>query len=978
MRAVDSEFRNGRLHDARRRYQVLRAAAAAGHPARKCGIGNAASLWERPTAAGVDVRAALLAFHGRHYSANRMALSLVAPAPLDTLASWAGDLFGGIPNTHAPLAADAYAGRPPYGPAETGVRLHVVPVEEHRWLSLFWVVPPLAATYRTNPVGYIAHRFNYGGPGSLLSALRSRGWASSVRASSSERATHWQTVQVWVELTVAGAAAAAIDEVIGAIFAYLRLLAAEGVTARSYQDAADIKRMYWTYREREEPSALARKLAPRMHWLPDEHLLTGESLYAAYDERLIRDTLRLLTPAAAVVMVVDPAFTGTTDRVEEWYGTPYSACRIPDDTLTAWAAAAPWPDLAVGPPNAFIPTDLSLVCDALDESAAGSGQPPAVGEDAGPTRAPGATAVLARVASAAPPADFNGDAAAVDAGAMDDAASTLSPLAAGAAAAAASPAAPPPWESPRLPPVVPPAAATTSAHPVLLHDDATLRLHYKLDRTFRRPKAYVWFNLLTPAVHTSARSWVLSDLATRVLADALTEETADAADAGLGVRVSRMLGGLRLFLSGYTDKLPRLLDVLLGHLGRFRAEPARFARVAEVLRRGYKNRLKQDPRDHATTTVSLLTCTPAWHLTDLLGVFGDGLASASSPPPAAGGLDGEGTPAPPTAPPPPSAAEVEAFVASLWPGGLFIEALVAGNVSPEGALSLAATVQAALPAPPLPALELPARRAVQLPARQTVLARIASPKPEDPNSAVQVVYQVGLGGDPTADVTLALLKHMLVDRVFTVLRTEQQLGYRVSSWSQRVAGVNVLCVAVQSPSASPETVAARIQACLDDFGSVTLPALDPTPFKTALSAALREPDKQLWAQARRYLDQISDHTYDYGRREALADALAAVGTPQLCRWWATYLAADAPRRRLLVSAVHPPGRPPVQTPAEERAAGAGGEGGGGGGDGGSLPPPLVLADVAAHPAAVRAFRHSRPLYPVNGYYQVGPSADPGA
>lgn len=83
------------------------------------------------------MRAALLTFHKRHYSANRMTLVLVAPAPLDTLAAWAEAPFDGIPNTHAPVAADAYAGLSPFGPAETGHRLHVVPIEKHRWLSLF-------------------------------------------------------------------------------------------------------------------------------------------------------------------------------------------------------------------------------------------------------------------------------------------------------------------------------------------------------------------------------------------------------------------------------------------------------------------------------------------------------------------------------------------------------------------------------------------------------------------------------------------------------------------------------------------------------------------------------------------------------------------------------------------------------------------------------------------------------------------------
>ncbi|KAK1870127.1 hypothetical protein I4F81_012589 [Pyropia yezoensis] len=918
VQAVEGEFKSGLLHDGNRRCQVLRQAVAPGHPARKWGVGNAASLWDKPTAAGVDVRAALLAFHKRHYSANRMTLVLVAPAPLDTLAVWAEALFDAIPNTRAPVASDAYAGWPPFGPAETGRRLHVVPIEEHRWLSLFWVVPPFGATYLTDPAGYIAYRFNYGGPGSLLSALRARGWASSVSASSFECASHWQTVQVFVDLTRAGAEAATLDAVIQSILAYLRLLEKEGVTPRSYQDAADIARNFWTYRSREEPAPLAESLARRLHYLPDEHLLTGESLYAQYDEPLILDTLRLLTPAAAVVMVVDPAFEGSTDLVEERYGTAYSISRIPEATLAAWAAAEPWPELAVGPPNAFIPTDLSLVCDALDGTADDGGQPARKGLTAVPTRVAEPT-VLPGVPSPLFVVDCNGDADAASGEVGGDPSLAPAPQTEGAEA---TPVNPPVWESPLLPPVVPLADAPLSTHPVVLRDDASVRLHYKLDRTFRRPKAYVCVRLHTPAVHRSARSWVLADLATLVLADSLTEETADAADAGLFVGVAPTTDGLSLSLSGYTHKLPLLLAVAVERLARFQADPARFARVYEVLQRDYKNSLKQDPLDHASSTVSMLTATPMWHLLDLINVFGED-SGKSSPRPALGARGGEkGVMA--SEPLPPSPAEVEAFVASLWPGGVFIEALITGNVSPEGALAMVATIQAALPSPPLPTLEVPARRVVQLPIRQTVVARIASPNPLDPNSAVQVVYQLGLGGDPAVDVALGLLSSMLSDRVFTVLRTEQQLGYDVSAWCYCSAGVNGLCVAVQSPSASPETVAARIQACLDDFGAVTLPAMDAAPFKVALRAALREPDKHLWGQTSRYLGEVFNHTYDYGRREAQAVALDGVDTAALCRLWATYLAADAPQRRMLVSAVHPPAHPPALSPAEERAAGGGG------------------------------------------------------
>jgi len=164
-------------------------------------------------------------------------------------------------------------------------------------------------------------------------------------------------------------------------------------------------------------------------------------------------------------------------------------------------------------------------------------------------------------------------------------------------------------------------------------------------------------------------------------------------------------------------------------------------------------------------------------------------------------------------------------------------------------------------------------------------------------------------------------------------------------------------------ASSPETITDRILACLDGFGADTLPKMDPTPFKAAVMTTFREPAKQLSLETGRFLWEIDDHTYNFGRRAAEADALEGVDTETLLRLWETHLAADAPQRRMLVATVHPPQHPPALTPTEERAAGGVG--------GGDALTPIVVDVVAAYPAAVRAFRNSRPLYPSKGYCEPG-------
>lgn len=50
--------------------------------------------------------------------------------------------------------------------------------------------------------------------------------------------------------------------------------------------------------------------------------------------------------------------------MEPWFGFDYAAAPLPPALLQGWSEAAPAPALQLPQPNAFIASDLSLVCDA--------------------------------------------------------------------------------------------------------------------------------------------------------------------------------------------------------------------------------------------------------------------------------------------------------------------------------------------------------------------------------------------------------------------------------------------------------------------------------------------------------------------------------------------------------------------------------------------------------------------------------------
>ena len=82
---MESEFEQASQSDGARLLQVQSHTARAGHPMTQFSWGNRASLVDAPAAAGLDLRAALLAHHAEHYRSGRMTLVLLGAEPLDEL-----------------------------------------------------------------------------------------------------------------------------------------------------------------------------------------------------------------------------------------------------------------------------------------------------------------------------------------------------------------------------------------------------------------------------------------------------------------------------------------------------------------------------------------------------------------------------------------------------------------------------------------------------------------------------------------------------------------------------------------------------------------------------------------------------------------------------------------------------------------------------------------------------------------------------
>lgn len=495
--AVDNEFSGVLQSDGCRQMQLRSHFARKEHPAHKFGWGNRKSLVEDPAAAGHDVRAELLKHYKAQYSAERMNLVVLGGERMETLEKWVTEKFAAVPAGKGP--------RPRYGTcgfpfatdntseaAAAGPQFSILPAvrDEHR-LSALFQLPCLEGEYTKKAEEYLSHLIGHEGKGSLLAALKSRGWATELCAGVQDQTSAAYLFEISITLTDAGLAAGrgcglAAAEV---LFQYLDMLRAVEPQKWAWEEMATISEMKWRFLEEEDAAEYVAQVASDMHQYKLEHTLIGSYLHEVFDPELISSLLARMTPGdvrldlqtknfdecKGQLQALAPAELLTTG-VEPWFNFPYVSSRLPLEVVEEWTAAGECPkDLSLPPPNPYLATDFTLLSEKLNTQNSG---------------ADGAVAI--------------------ENGRKEEKESDNgTPIA--------------------LSNNINPAFPTP---PVVVTDIPGLRMWHKLDETFKVPRANAYFRLALPAAYASPHAAALTHLVVKLLEDALCQEAylADVAD----------------------------------------------------------------------------------------------------------------------------------------------------------------------------------------------------------------------------------------------------------------------------------------------------------------------------------------------------------------------------------------------------------------------------------------------------------------
>ncbi|GAA5890262.1 hypothetical protein JCM6882_008774 [Rhodosporidiobolus microsporus] len=373
--AVHSENSKNLQSDMWRLFQLDKSLSSRKHVFWRFGTGNRVTLWDRPRERGEDVRARLIEWCEKHYSANVCKLTVVGKDSLDDLTKLVVEHFSSVPNRHhipaeftgSPLTED-----------ELGRTVFIKSVRDQRVLELTFPFPDESPFYASKSASFLSHLIGHEGKGSVLAFLKEKGWANGISAGSGNGATGFEFFKIVVDLTKEGLDA--YEDVTAALFAYISLLRTNPPPEWAYLEVSALSKLGFRFKEKVPPITSTLRMCQLMSKpYPRELLLSAPWICTEWYPAKVTELLGLMTPQTCRIFLSAQEEVGgrTYGEREEWYGTEYTIERMSDKILESNSPTAPshYPSLSLPPPNALVPTDLEIRPPGKPASSEPAGEP---------------------------------------------------------------------------------------------------------------------------------------------------------------------------------------------------------------------------------------------------------------------------------------------------------------------------------------------------------------------------------------------------------------------------------------------------------------------------------------------------------------------------------------------------------------------------------------------------------------------------
>ncbi|KAK3218933.1 hypothetical protein Dsin_012903 [Dipteronia sinensis] len=411
--------------------------------------------------------------------------------------------------------------------------------------------------------------------------------------------------------------------------------------------------------------------------------------------------------------------------------------------------------------------------------------------------------------------------------------------------------------------------------PVCIIDEPLIKFWYKLDNTFKLPRANTYFRINLKGGYNNIKSCVLTELFIHLLKDELNETIYQASVAKLETSVSFFSDKLELKVYGFNDKLPVLLSKVLAIGKSFIPTDDRFKVIKENMERTLKN-TNMKPLSHSSYLRLQVLCQSFYNVDEKLCLLNDI-----------------------------SLADLKAFIPELR-SQLYIEGLCHGNLLEEEALQISKIFKNNFSVQPLPAEMRHQESVICLPSGANLVRNVRVKNECETNSVVELYFQIEQEkekGLTKMKAIIDLFDEIVEEPCFNQLRTKEQLGYVVESSPRITYRVFGFCFCVQSSKYDPIYLQDRIDNFISGLDEL-LEGLDDESFenyRSGLMAKLLEKDPSLLYETNRFWNQITDKRYMFDQSQKEAEDLKSLKKSDIINWYKIYLQQSSPKcRRLAV------------------------------------------------------------------------------
>jgi len=388
-------------------------------------------------------------------------------------------------------------------------------------------------------------------------------------------------------------------------------------------------------------------------------------------------------------------------------------------------------------------------------------------------------------------------------------------------------------------------------YPELIEDLDGFKLWHLQDTQFKVPKGVLYIAIDSPHSVASPRNIVKTRLCVEMFLDSLAKETYQAEIAGMGYNMYSHQGGVTLTLSGFSQKQPQLLEMILKRFSSRDFSPVRFETIKQQLLRNWRNSAQDRPISqlfNAMTGILQPNNPPYSVLMEALETIEvDELASF-----------------------------VQAILAELH-----VEMFVFGDWQRQAAHDMATTLKDALRVQGQEYEE--SLRPLVMLGENGSFQREVECNQED--SAIVVYYQCpDISAKSIALYSLA--NHLMSSAFFHEIRTKQQLGYMVGTGNMPLNRHPGIVCYVQSPNAAPIDLISSIDEFLNAFYMVLLELNEYQwhSSKRGLWNQISTPDTTLRGRAQRLWVAIGNKDLEFNQRETVLSELKTLSRSDMIRF----------------------------------------------------------------------------------------------